>query len=505
MPNPHPLSTTTMGSEQPILAAQSPSTSEQTVIPTQESGLGYRISARTTTSTSTRTTGRSTSTSASVMEPSRQSTSDSDAYVRGNGIGGQGQAYNVPERGGEEDLADLVAGWEELVEEPEFDDGPKWGAKGKMKMPEPQHFGTRLSTTREEDEDYGDYQDEQTMRMPEPLTHSRDQSSSTQRTLYAQISSGEPPSFPIGTTVRRVSPLVIPPTPTSPPPVPLSFREKQAQIGNVAGPTNPSGSTEPKPDEDNMQGVSHPLRAGLSNHNTGGTAPLRVQRHSKRPPSTTVGGEGISATTTSTEKDNGSQLQYGTAMITGTASSRIDRPERPGSSGGGLARTSLGTGSTNISSGKVKTDSTSHRPSTDAHSYAHGRTTSTASASGVTRPTEMRMSGGSTPFPPLPKQATEKHSASAAASAAVAAATIPSGRRLPPGVSSQMDTQYVRMLLALDDIPTIHNFAVSFFNWIYLAGFVLFPGTFTSLNNLAASQGNGVPAEVIKSVTQLPL
>jgi len=501
MPNPHQLSTSTTGSEQVqlIRAAQTPSTSvsEQTIIPTQESGLAYRISARTTASTSTRTTGRSASTSASVMEPSRQSTSDSDAYGRGNGngIGGHGQALkdNIPERGGEEDLADLVARWEGLVEEPEFDEGPKWGTKGKMKMPEPQHFGTRLSITREEDEEY---QDEQTMRMPEPFTHSRDQSSSTQQTLHAQISSGEPPSFPTGTTVRRVSPLVIPPTPTSPPPVPLSLRgEKQAQIGNV-GPTN-----EPKPDEDNMQGVSHPLRAGLSNPNTGGTSPLKVQRHSKRPSSTTTAGaEGTSTASTSIEKDNGSQLQYGTARITGMASSRIERPERPGSSGGGLtpARTSLGTGSTNISSGRVNT---SHRPSTDVHSYAHGLTTST---SGVNRPTETRMSGG-TPLPPLPKQATEKPSVSATASAVVAAATIPTRARLPPGVSPQMDTQYVKMLLALDDIPTIHNFAVSFFNWIYLAGFVLFPGTFTSLNNLAASQGNGVPAEVIKSVTQLPL
>lgn len=90
-------------------------------------------------------------------------------------------------------------------------------------------------------------------------------------------------------------------------------------------------------------------------------------------------------------------------------------------------------------------------------------------------------------------------------SAALDAAAMGGRPHLPRGVSSQMDTQYVNMLLALDDIPTIHNLAAAFFNWIYLAGFVLFPGTFTSLRTLGAEQGNAVAAELIKTVTQLPL
>jgi hypothetical protein len=36
------------------------------------------------------------------------------------------------------------------------------------------------------------------------------------------------------------------------------------------------------------------------------------------------------------------------------------------------------------------------------------------------------------------------------------------------------------MLLALDDIPPFWNLLASFFTWILLAGFLLFPGTFTS-------------------------
>jgi hypothetical protein len=450
------------------------------------------------------------------MEPSRQSTSDSEAYPRGNGYGPAPKNIVVVEEGGaEEDLAALVAGWKDfVVEEPEFDDEePKWDAKGKLKMPEPQYFPTRLSTTQEEDEDIYDYQDDegdQTMRMPEPFMHSRDQTSSTAQTLHAQTSSGVPSPFTTGTTVRKVSPLIIPPTPKSTPPVPSSVRgENQAAILTPAGHGKSSSSTEPKPqhDEDKFQGT-HSLPAGPSNPNPGGSpggvAPLRIQRHPKRPPSATAaGGEGIPSASTSAENESVSQHQYGTAVITGMASSRVDRPERPGS-GWGLARTSVD--STSISrtpSGRVKTESTSHhRPSMDAYTYPHGRTTTSASASGANRPPETR-SGGSIGhrLPPLPRQERERRSASEALDAAAMG-----GRpRLPRGVSSQMDTQYVNMLLALDDIPTIHNLAAAFFNWIYLAGFVLFPGTFTSLRTLGAEQGNAVAAELIKTVTQLPL
>ena len=482
LPNPHPLLTTAPGSKHTIsYATQTPSASasEQTVIPTQDSGLGYRTSTRTTASTSTRTTGRSASTGASVIEPSRQSTSDSEAYTRGNTTG-PGSKHNALEEA-EEDLATLVAGLEELVEEPEFDDEDRsWDAiKGKMKMPEAQHYSTRLSTTQEEDEDIYEKDDEgeQAMPMPMPIsesfTHSRDQSSSTAHTL---------------TTSR---PFVIPPTPKSPPPVPSSSRgEKQATTG-----TNIFADAKPQHD----QVGSHPPRG------TVGTAPLNVRRV-KMPSSASAaaGGEG---TASGTEKDNASPLQYGTAMITGMSSSRIERPDRPGSGGVGVRTSTTSTSISGTASGRAKTDSTSHhRPSIDAHTYTHGRTMSTASASGVSRPTEMRISGGG-PLrpPPPPKERIQDLPGSAPASAALGAATMAGRSRLPPGVSAQMDTQYVNMLLALDDIPAIHNLAAAFFNWIYLAGFVLFPGTFTSLKNLEAQQGSDVAAQLINSVTQLPL
>ena len=71
------------------------------------------------------------------------------------------------------------------------------------------------------------------------------------------------------------------------------------------------------------------------------------------------------------------------------------------------------------------------------------------------------------------------------------------------GTPSQMDSQYVAMLLALDDIPTLHNVYAAFFNWILLAGFILFPGTFTSLKNLGAS--GHIEQEIVNAVTSISL
>jgi len=59
------------------------------------------------------------------------------------------------------------------------------------------------------------------------------------------------------------------------------------------------------------------------------------------------------------------------------------------------------------------------------------------------------------------------------------------------------------MLLALDDIPTTYNLLASFFTWILLAGFVLFPGTFTTLQTV--DLGNGVGAALVSRIVNLPL
>ncbi|QSS66488.1 hypothetical protein I7I51_07345 [Histoplasma capsulatum] len=50
------------------------------------------------------------------------------------------------------------------------------------------------------------------------------------------------------------------------------------------------------------------------------------------------------------------------------------------------------------------------------------------------------------------------------------------------GSSDSIDSAaYVRMLLELDSIPWGHSFSAALFNWLLLAGYLVVPGTFTSL------------------------
>jgi len=60
------------------------------------------------------------------------------------------------------------------------------------------------------------------------------------------------------------------------------------------------------------------------------------------------------------------------------------------------------------------------------------------------------------------------------------------------------------MLLALDTIPRLHNILSSFFTWILLAGFVIFPGTFTtiqsSIDNDESIQNNEAANTILGAV-----
>ncbi|KAJ7157637.1 hypothetical protein C8R43DRAFT_883320 [Mycena crocata] len=74
---------------------------------------------------------------------------------------------------------------------------------------------------------------------------------------------------------------------------------------------------------------------------------------------------------------------------------------------------------------------------------------------------------------------------------------------MPPPTVSQMDTKYVNMLLAVDGIPPLYNILASFFTWILLAGFVLFPGTFTSLQD--GNELGGIGAAAVNVIKHLSL
>ncbi|KAK3325478.1 hypothetical protein B0H66DRAFT_125124 [Apodospora peruviana] len=66
--------------------------------------------------------------------------------------------------------------------------------------------------------------------------------------------------------------------------------------------------------------------------------------------------------------------------------------------------------------------------------------------------------------------------------------------RRPLAPTNGAQTQYMNMLLSLDKIPQLDNILVSCFTWILLAGFVVIPGSFTSLKKLEAkTQGEIIP------------
>jgi hypothetical protein len=73
---------------------------------------------------------------------------------------------------------------------------------------------------------------------------------------------------------------------------------------------------------------------------------------------------------------------------------------------------------------------------------------------------------------------------------------------MPDMPAGYTHTRYVNMLLALDDIPQLFHMMASFFTWILLAGFLLFPGTFTSLKQ---QQLNGAEAQLLNVISDVPL
>ncbi|KAJ7153650.1 hypothetical protein C8R46DRAFT_898023 [Mycena filopes] len=73
---------------------------------------------------------------------------------------------------------------------------------------------------------------------------------------------------------------------------------------------------------------------------------------------------------------------------------------------------------------------------------------------------------------------------------------------LPSG-ESEVRTKYVSMLLAIDDISAVNNLLASFFTWILLAGFVLFPGTFTNLQQ--KTDLNAVESTAVNVIKHLSL
>ena len=52
-----------------------------------------------------------------------------------------------------------------------------------------------------------------------------------------------------------------------------------------------------------------------------------------------------------------------------------------------------------------------------------------------------------------------------------------------PGAPVRQNSRYMDLLLDGDKVPRLCRLLASFFSWILLAGFVIFPGTFTTITN----------------------
>lgn len=63
------------------------------------------------------------------------------------------------------------------------------------------------------------------------------------------------------------------------------------------------------------------------------------------------------------------------------------------------------------------------------------------------------------------------------------------------------------MLLGLDQVSPLHNILASLFVWILLAGYIVFPATFNSLqkSSLDAKADTRLKSEALKTARNLPL
>lgn len=85
----------------------------------------------------------------------------------------------------------------------------------------------------------------------------------------------------------------------------------------------------------------------------------------------------------------------------------------------------------------------------------------------------------------------------------VPAVSRPTGMRRKPSAN----TRYMQMLLDLDSVPKWHNIVVAIAAWTLLAGFVIFPGTFASIQSIDdnSSDANSIEGWVLHHVRNLPL
>lgn len=127
----------------------------------------------------------------------------------------------------------------------------------------------------------------------------------------------------------------------------------------------------------------------------------------------------------------------------------------------------------------------------------------------ITSPASSSQAQSTVPLP-LPNH---RHSISGTTTIMDHEVTSPTTKHMKPGLARtpSVQTRYVQMLLGLDEIPRLHNILAAGFSWILLAGFIVFPGTFTSVQNSAAfkqaanSSSNAVEHQILHEVSHIGL
>lgn len=108
-----------------------------------------------------------------------------------------------------------------------------------------------------------------------------------------------------------------------------------------------------------------------------------------------------------------------------------------------------------------------------------------------------------TPTKPLPTRTSSKRSD------APSRPSDPKERATRPGLERRRTTartRYIDMLLGLDTVSPIHNLLSSAFVWLLLAGYIVFPATFTKLQDTESKPAsNGFSAAALHTVRNIPL
>lgn len=83
------------------------------------------------------------------------------------------------------------------------------------------------------------------------------------------------------------------------------------------------------------------------------------------------------------------------------------------------------------------------------------------------------------------------------------------GRPQPLQRIPSVQTRYMEMLLSQDSIPRVHNILASFFQWIMLAGYLVLPATFNSIENSSdvqsySNNGNAAAKAALTVVKNVP-